>query len=86
MNETRVKLYERLMEAEEQIAHSRYDVGMSHETVLAALDAAESTPSEAERSQDLFLSELSAFVSRLGGHLELHAVFADGAVVILPRS
>ena len=82
VNEMQVSLYKRLMDAEEKIAHARYARGVAHESVLAALDAAEDGPSEAERREDLFLSSLSAFVGALGGQLELKAVFGDDSVVV----
>jgi hypothetical protein len=82
VNETRVGLYERLMEAQERIAHARYAHGATHESVLAALDAAETEPSDAERREDLYLSSLAAYVRALGGHLEIRAVFPDDSIVV----
>jgi hypothetical protein len=82
MNEKRVGLYERLMEAQEQIAHARYTRGVAHESVLAAIDAAEASPSEAERREDLYLSSLCAYVEALGGRLEIRAVFPDETIVV----
>lgn len=85
MNETRVSLYERLMEAQEQIAHARYARGVAHEQVVAAMDAAEARPSEAARREDLYLSVLSAYVEALGGQLEVRAVFPEDTIVIERR-
>lgn len=82
VNEARVELYERLMQAQEQIAHARYARGVAHETILAAMDAAETQISEAERREDLYLSSLSAYVEALGGRLEMRAVFPDEAIVV----
>jgi hypothetical protein len=82
VNETRIGLYERLMKAQEQIARARYGRGIRHEAVLAAMDAAEARPSEAERREDLYISSLSAFVQALGGELEIHAVFPEETVVV----
>ncbi|MHB1835029.1 MAG: hypothetical protein ACYCXW_08690 [Solirubrobacteraceae bacterium] len=82
MNETRVRLYEQLMEAQEQIAHARYARGIPHEAVLAAMDAAETRPSESERREDLYLSALSAYVQALGGRLELRAVFPEETIEV----
>jgi hypothetical protein len=75
-----------MMEAQEQIAEARYARGAAHESVLAAMDAAEAGISDAERTHDLYLSSLAAYVEALGGHLELHAVFPDETVVVTPRS
>jgi hypothetical protein len=82
VNEMRVRLYERLMEAQEQIARARYAHGVTHESVLVALDAAETQPSDDERREDLYLSSLSAYVRALGGQLEIRAVFPDGTLVL----
>jgi hypothetical protein len=82
VNKTRVGLYERLMQAQEKIAHARYGRGVAHEAVLAAMDAAETGPSESERREDLYLSSLSAYVEALGGRLEIRAVFPEEAIVV----
>lgn len=82
MNEARVKLYEQLMAAQEQIARGRYAHGVAHETVLAALDAAETQVPEGARREDLYLASLAAYVEALGGRLEIRAVFPDAAIVL----
>jgi hypothetical protein len=82
VNETRVSIYEQLMAAQEQIAQARYARGVAHESVLEAMDAAESRPSQDDRREDLYLSSLSAYVEALGGQLEIRAVFADQTVVV----
>lgn len=82
MNEPRVKLYEQLMQAQEQIAQARYARGASHERVLGALDAAEKAVTEDERREDLYLSSLAAYVEALGGRLEIRAVFPDETIVV----
>ena len=82
MNEARVRLHERLMESEEQIAHARYERGVSDDALLQAMDAADASLSPDERRENLYLSALSAYVQALGGHLELHAVFPDQIIVL----
>ena len=82
MNEARVKLYESLMQAQEQIAKARYARGVTHEAVSAALDAAEMQVPEDTRRQDLYIASLTAYVEALGGRLEIRAVFPDGTVVV----
>lgn len=82
MNEMRAAIYQRLMEAQEQIAHARYEQGVGHEDVVAALDAADERLSDAERREDLFLSALAHYIEALGGHLEVRAVFGDQAVTV----
>lgn len=82
MNEVRVKLYEQLMKAQEQIARARYKQGVEHEVVLAAMDAAETQISEHARREDLYLASLGAYVEALGGRMEVRAVFPDSVVVV----
>jgi hypothetical protein len=82
VNEMRAKLYERLMEAEELIAHDRYRRGVGDEVVRAALDAVDERMSEPERREDLYLSALKHYVEALGGRLEVRAVFGDDAIVV----
>lgn len=82
VNEARVNLYERLMEAQEQIAHARYACGVPHDAVRAAMDAAETQVSEEARREDLYLASLLAYVEALGGRLEIRAVFPDNTVVV----
>jgi hypothetical protein len=82
VNEMRASIYERLMEAQERIAHAQYQRGVSHEAVLAALDAADERLSEGERREDLYLSALAHYVAALGGRLEVRAEFGDEAIVV----
>ena len=84
LNDARVELYSRLMEAQERIALARYARGATHETVLAALDAAETEPSDDERREDLYLSSLAVYLAELGGRLELRAVFEDESILLPP--
>lgn len=82
VNVIRIRLYERLMEAQDQIAQARYTRGASDESVLAAMDAAEVGISDDERAEDLYLASLAAYVEALGGRLELHAVFPEETIVV----
>jgi hypothetical protein len=82
VNEMRAGLYERLMEAQERIAHQRYARGVSNEAVLAALDTADERLSENERREDLYLSALAHYVHALGGRLEVRAVFGAESVLV----
>jgi hypothetical protein len=82
LDDLRVTIYERLMEAQEQIAGVVYARGTSHDQVLAAIDAAATGPSPDERRAELFLSCLAAYVRALGGHVEVRAVFAEESVVV----
>ena len=82
VNELRAKLYERLMEAEQLIARKLYQRGVSHDTVLAALDAIDEQMSEEQRREDLYLSALGRYVEALGGRLEVRAVFGDEEILV----
>jgi hypothetical protein len=80
----RAEIYERLMEAQERIAHTLYKRGVSHDEVLAALDAVDERMTEDQRREDLYLSSLAHFVGALGGRLEVRAVFG-GEEILLRR-
>lgn len=70
------------MEAQEQIAQARYARGVTHDAVVAAMDAAETQLSDEMRREDLYLGSLSAFVEALGGQLEIFAVFPGDRILI----
>jgi hypothetical protein len=82
VNEKRVELYARIMEAEEQIAHSRYRHGVHNDVVQEALDAVDEKMSDADRREDLYLSALKYYVEALGGRLEVRAAFGDEEIVV----
>lgn len=82
VNEARAELYERLLQAEERIAHALYQRGVDHPVVEAALDAIDERMSDDERREDLYLSALSHYVEALGGRLEVRAVFDEDAIVV----
>ena len=78
----RAQIYERLMEAQERIAHALYKRGVSHQALLDALDAVDERLSEDQRREDLYLSALAHYVHALGGRLEVRAVFGDEAILV----
>jgi hypothetical protein len=82
VNEMRAEIYERLMEAEERIAHARYRHGVDRALVEAALDAIDERMSDDERREDLYLSALTHYVEVLGGRLEIRAVFDDETIIV----
>ena len=75
MNDVRARLYERLMEAQDEIAQARYRAGVSDEEVQRALDAVDERLSADERREDLYLAALARYV-------EVRAVFGDEWVVV----
>ena len=40
--------------------------------------------SRIEHEEDLYLSTLRGYIMALGGELEIHAVFPDGKVALIP--
>ena len=82
VNEARARLYQRLMEAEDRIAHTLYERGVTHETVESALDAVDEHMSDDERREDLYLAALGHYVRALGGRLEVRALFGDQTIVV----
>jgi hypothetical protein len=82
MNEKGVAMYERLMVAEELIAHARARYGVSDQTIMDALVASAPDASHPEEEEDPYLSELARYVAALGGHLKLLAVFPEEATVV----
>ena len=82
VNEARIDLYRRLLEAREQVARAQYVRGVRDDVVQAALDAADARLTEDEQREDLYLSALGHFVGALGGRLEVRAVFGEEAVVL----
>jgi hypothetical protein len=55
---------------------------VSHDDVLAALDAIDERMSEDERREDLYLSALAHFVGALGGRLEVRAVVGGEEILV----
>ena len=70
LNEERVAIYRRLMDAEARLEPVRLRQGVSE----TAPDASES---------DDYLATLARYVAALGGHLEVRAVFPDETITLL---
>jgi DNA-binding XRE family transcriptional regulator len=88
LNEERVGLYRRVVEADArlsslQIARLRRRRGVSQALVADALDVSQPNISRIEQQDDLYLSTLARYVAALGGELELRAVFPDETVTLL---
>jgi hypothetical protein len=80
VNEGRVAVYVRLMQAQQQIAEALSAHGVEDGAFANALEAADSA---AEDEYDIYLGELGRYVAALGGHLELRAVFPEETVTVL---
>jgi hypothetical protein len=85
VNRVRAQLYQRLMEAQQEIALAVYQRGVSDAEVQAALDAVDERLSDDERREDLYLSALAIYVEALGGRLEVRARFGEQSILI-PRA
>ena len=82
VNETRARLYARLMDAQDQIAVRLYQRGVSDRAVQDALDVVDEELSDADRREDLYLAALARYVAALGGRIEVKAVFEDEEIVV----
>lgn len=82
VNQARAKLYERLLDGQEQIARARYERGVGHHVIQTALDHCDELLSADERREDLYVSALAHYVQALGGRLEVRAIFEDEAIVL----
>jgi hypothetical protein len=84
VNQTRARLYARLMDAQDQIAVRLYQRGVSDRAVQDALDVVDEELSDADRREDLYLAALARYVAALGGHIEVRAVF-EGEEILVRR-
>ena len=82
LNEERVAMYRRLMDAEDRLDPVRRRRGVSELALGDALEASESD-SERDLHDDVYIGTLVRYVAALGGQLEVRAVFADETVTLL---
>ena len=71
LNDERVATYERLMDAQEQIAQARWRRGETDARIDQALRISELSDLELEAGEDLYMTTLARYVAALGGHLEV---------------
>lgn len=83
LNEQRVASYKRLMQAELQLSELRNRRGLSQAVIAEALSVSQPNISRIEQEEDLYLSTLARYVTALGGHLEVQAVFPDETITLL---
>ena len=84
LNETRVETYRLLMDAQLQIAELLLRRGLVSEAqVDEALSASQADDSASDGEGGVYLSALTRYVSVLGGHLELQAVFPAATVTVM---
>jgi len=53
---------------------------LTQQQLARTLDMTQAAVSQVEKRTDMYLSTLENFVEAMGGHLEMYAVFPDGAV------
>ena len=83
LDEQRVAAYKRLMQAEIRLGELRNRRGLSQATIAEALDVSQPNVSRIEQEDDVYLSTLARYVTALGGHLEVQAVFPDETITLL---
>ncbi|HEX3802709.1 MAG TPA: XRE family transcriptional regulator [Solirubrobacteraceae bacterium] len=83
LNENRVATYKRLMGAQVKLTELRAKRGLSQADLAKALNVTEPNISRVEQEDDIYLSTLSRYVSALGGHLEVRAVFPEETVTVV---
>lgn len=66
-----------------KLAALRSEAGLTQEDVAERLEVTQSNVSRIEHEDDVYLSTLSDYVTALGGHLEVNAVFADHTVKLI---
>ena len=89
VNEERVELYRRVVEAdirlgEMNLGEVRRKRGVSQAIVADALDVSQPNVSRIEQEDDVRLSTLGRYVAALGGRLEVTAVFGEESIPLLP--
>lgn len=73
-----------LLEAEMELHELRESRGVTQTALAGAMNIARPRVSRIERDrEDLRLSTIESYVEALGGHLEIRAVFDDGAEIPL---
>lgn len=83
LNESRVAVYKRLMDAEIRLGELRQRRGISQATIADALAVSQPNVSRIEQEDDVYLSTLARYVAALGGQLQIVAVFPDETITVL---
>jgi hypothetical protein len=83
VNEERVAVYRRLIDAEQALFELLERRGLTGAALDAAFDAMQAAGGAAESDTETYLSIVTAEVAALGGHLEVRAVFPDETLTLL---
>lgn len=86
IDEARVAAYARILEAQERIVTARTRAGVTDPQIDAALEACEPADPESLSPQDLYLTTIEAFVTALGGRLDVAAVFGEERIQLPPSA
>lgn len=68
------------------LAELRESRNVTQQELAGALAVSQANVSRIERQDDLYLSTLRHYVAALGGHLEIAAIFPEGAVSLVVPS
>jgi len=82
LNEKRIAVYKRLMDAEVRLDAVCRRRRVSETALGDALDASE-LAGAGDRHDDVYVDALGRYVAALGGHLEVRAVFPDETITLL---
>ena len=82
LNEERVAMHRRLMDAEDRLDAVRRRRGVSETALGDAIEASESV-GDGDPHNDVYLDALTRYVAALGGQLEVRAVFPEETITLL---
>lgn len=81
LNEQRLAMYGRIMDAEERLEPARLRRGLSDTALGDAIEASEAANDD--RYDDVYLDALTRYVAALGGHIEISAIFPEETITLL---
>ena len=80
----RIAIGKRALEDALALAKLRDRQDITQKELAETLGVTQANISRIEHEEDLYLSTLRGYVAALGGELEIHAVFPDGKVALVP--
>lgn len=83
LSEKRMDTYQRLMDAEGRLDDVRRRRGLPETAMADALDTIEGGGDQIEPEDDLYLRTITRYVTELGGHIEVVAMFPEETVTLL---
>ena len=82
LNERRMEMYDRLMDAEARLEDIRGRRGVSDTALGDALEIAEAGDGQAGSEAGVYVSALARYIAELGGRLEVVAVVGEERVAL----